>query len=226
MSNRSIVRSMTLALALAGAVAGAQTSDPSLQTRNPGLKIRWAGDQAHTPPFDQVLLAPVELQFRDVAPLSGPPMAPTTRNEFPVSDKDREVLAKVFDEALRDELRRDKHFTLTDQPGPGVLLVKPSLRDIVSRVPPEEPAGSTIYIDSVADATLVVSLVDPVADVTLGTATDRRTAEPATAVGHFGAVRATAPLTTYELRHLAQRWASSLHRRLDQLYFDAKPKGP
>ena len=104
--------------------------------------------------------------------------------------------------------------------------MKPSLRDIVSHVPPEEPPGrSKIYVNSVGDATLVVELVDPVTGTTLGSATDRRTAQPSgMTVGDFGAVRATTPMTTQEVRRLARRWATSLDKRLEQLYFDAKPK--
>jgi hypothetical protein len=222
---KRILTSIALALAVSLSAAAAPP-EPSLQTRNPSLKIQWAGDQAHTPAFDKVLLAPVELEFRPVAPLTGPPGAPTSRTEYPVADEHRQDLAQTFGEIFREELGRNKHFTLTDQSGPGVLVVKPSLRDIVSHVPPEEPPGrSKIYVDSVGDVTLVVELVDPVTGTTLGSATDRRTAQPTgTTFGDFGAVRATPPSTTQEVRQLARRWATSLDKRLEQLYFDAKPK--
>jgi len=221
-----LIRSILLAagLAMAGSAAAA-TGDQSLRTRNPALKIQWAGDQARTPPFDKVLLAPMELEFRPVAPMMGPPGGLSTRTEFPVSDRDREDLAKTFAEIFRDELGHNKHFTLTDQPGPGVLVVKPSLRDIVSRVPPEEPIGrSRVYLDSVGDATLVVNLVDAATGTTLGSATDRRTAKPAATINDFGDVRAVKPTTTAEVRRLARRWATSLDKRLEQLYFEAKPR--
>ena len=221
-----LIRSVVLAAALAMAgSAAAATGDQSLQTRNPALRIQWAGDQTRTPPFDKVLLAPVELEFRPVPPMMGPPGGLSTRTEFPVSDRDREDLSKTFAEIFRDELGHNKHFTLTDQPGPGVLLVKPSLRDIVSRVPPEEPIGrSRVYLDSVGDATLVVDLVDSESGTTLGSATDRRTAKPAATINDFGNVRAVPPETTAEVRRLARRWATNLDKRLEQLYFEAKPR--
>ena len=219
---RSIV--WAAALAMAGSAAAA-TGDQSLQTRNPALKIQWAGDQTGTPPFDKVLLAPTELEFRPVPPMNGPAGAATNRTEFPVSDSHREDLATTFNEIFREELGHDKHFTLTDQPGPGVLQVKPSLRDIVSRVPPEEPIGrSRVYIDSVGDATLVIDLVDSETGTTLGRAMDRRTAKPAGTINDFGDVRAVPPETTAEVRRLARHWATNLDKRLEQLYFEAKPR--
>ena len=117
-------------------------------------------------------------------------------------------MSKTFTEIFREELGHSTHYSLTDQPGPGVLLVNPSLRDIVSRVPPEEPVGrSRIWVDSVGDATLVVDLVDATTGATLGSATDRRTAKPAGTIGNFGAVPSVKPATMAEVRRLARRWA-------------------
>jgi hypothetical protein len=210
---------------MAAATAATTTADPALQARNPRLKIQWSGEQTTTPPFDKVLLAPVELDFRPAPPVTGVTRTDSNRNEYPVSDRERERLEGTFTEIFREQLGRNKHFTLSDQPGPGVLIVKPALRDIVSRVPPEEPPGhSAVYVDSVADATLVVNLVDPSSEQTLGTAIDRRTAEPVGNMSGFGAVRASSPSTNQEIRRLLRSWAVSLDKRLQQLYFDAKPK--
>jgi hypothetical protein len=221
-----LIRNVAVALALATACSAyAASGDEALQTRNPSLKIQWAGDQTRTPPFDKVMLAPVELEFRQVAPMTGPVGGPSIRTDYPVSDADRDELAKTVMEIFREELGRDKHFSLTDQPGPGVLLVKPSLRDIVSHVPPAEPIGrSRVYLDSVGDATLVVDLVDPATGTTLGSATDRRAARPAATINNFGDVRAVKPATNAEVRRLVRHWGMNLDRRLEQLYFEAKPK--
>jgi hypothetical protein len=210
---------------MTAATAAATTADPALQARNPRLKIQWSGEQTRTPPFDKVLLAPVELDFRPAPPLTGVTRTDSSHNEYPVSDRQREELKGAFAEIFREQLGKNKHFTLSDEPGPGVLIVKPALRDIVSRVPPEEPPGrSAVYVDSVADATLVVDLVDPASEQMLGRAIDRRTAEPVGTTGGFGAVRAVAPTTNQEMRRLLRSWALNLDKRLEQLYFDAKPK--
>jgi len=212
-------------LAALGGATAATIGDPALQVRNPKLKIQWAGDQNGTPPFDKVLLAPVELDFRPAAAPVGVYRASANQSEYPVSEQDREELRAAFTEIFREELGKSKSFALADQTGPGVLLVKPALRDIVSRVPPEEPPGhSAVFVDTVGDATLVVHLVDPTTETTLGTAIDRRTAEPVGMAGNFGAVRATKPMTSQEIRRLLRRWAVNLDKRLEQLYFEAKPR--
>ncbi len=216
----------TAAMALAGcATSGASPEKAALQARNPRLKVQWVSPDTRVPPFDRVMLAPMELDFRPVAPLTGPTGTPQTRTEFPVPERDRQRIAEDFAKIFRDELGDNSHYTITDRPGPGVLLVKPALRDIVSRVPPEEPPGrSDVYVDNVGDATLVVDLVDAASGQKLGSASDRRTAEPAGALSGFGGVRADRVATGQEVRRLARRWATSLEKRLDQLYFEAKPR--
>jgi hypothetical protein len=218
---------MVTVLALGGLTAAARaSSDPSLDVQNPRLEIHWASADPRPGPFDRVMLAPIVLDFRPSEPMTGPPgTASASRTEFPVPERNRERIAKDFDEIFREELADNERFTLVDAPGPGVLLVRPALRDIVSRVPPEEPVGaSRVYVDTVGEATLVVEIVDSATGRALGTATDRRTAAPAGSIGDFGAVRANAVGAGFEVRRLAHRWARNLEKRLEQLYFEAKPR--
>jgi hypothetical protein len=191
---------------------------------NDRLEVKWATPDVRPAPFDRVMLAPIELGFRAVPPVT-PIGIPATRTEFPVPDTARQRIATTFNEVLADALSKNPHFTLTDQPGPGVLLLKPALLDIVSRIPPDEPIGSNrTYVDSVADATLVVAFVDPVTGRTLGTATDRGTAEPPQANTADGLMWANPVSTLFEMRLLARRWGMSLENRVEQLYLAAQPR--
>jgi hypothetical protein len=81
-----------------------------------------------------------------------------------------------------------------------------------------------VYVDTVGEATLVLEFIDAETGRVLGTAMDRRSAEPAGSIGNFGAVRANAVGTGFEIRRLARRWARSIEKRIEQLYFDAKPR--
>lgn len=207
------------------AVAADAPPDPALQVRNPSLAVQWATPDTRVPPFDRVMLAPVELSFRDVRPLSGPTGYTQGRTEFPVTERDRQRIEEDVNRILREELAENRSFALVEAAGPGVLVVKPALRDIVSRMPPEEPPGaSAVYLDTVGEATLVVEFVDGATGRALGTATDRRTAEPAGSMGDFGAVRGNVVGAGQEVRRLARRWGASLERRVEQLYFEAKPR--
>lgn len=224
MNSTGFIALAVLALGAGGCAATSGDGDP-LRRRNPELAVEWAGPDARPAPFDKVALAPLELEFRPVEPLAGVAGTFPNRTEFPVTDRDRERLARTFDEVFREELAGSTRFTLVDAAGPGTLVVKPALRDIVSRMPPEEPVGrSDVFLDSVGEATLVVDLVDGTSGATLGTATDRRRAERAGSLSDFGAVRANRVEAGQEVRRLARRWAMSLERRLEQLYFEAKPR--
>jgi hypothetical protein len=226
MNTRSsaILAVATLAIA-ACAGRSEKPEEEFLRARNPDLEVRWATPDTRVPPFEKVMLAPFELDFRPVPPLTGPTGASQSRTEYPVREDDRKRIAESFNDIFHEALADNRSFGVADQPGPGVLLVKPALRDIVSRVPPDEiPGRSDIFLDSVGDATLVVDFVDSATGRTLGVASDRRTAAPIGAVGGFGAVRSDQVETGHEVRRLARRWASALERRLEQLYFEAKPR--
>lgn len=224
---RRLIPVLATGFAVASCAASApQGMDPALYRKNPKLKVQWVQPDARPAPFDAVMLAPIELQFRPVAPLAGPAGGYQGRTEFPVPEREQRRLAETFTEVFREELGDNPKFTLTDEARAGVLLVKPALRDIVSRVPPEElPGRSDVFLDEVGEATLVLDFADAGSGATLGTATDRRTAEPAGSIGDFGAVRADGGVETrQEVRRLARRWAMSLEKRLEQLYFEAKPR--
>ena len=203
-------------------LAGSALADPP--PRNPKLELSWTGEAKRFPPFTQVLLAPVEIEFRPVQPLSGPAMLASGRTEFPATERDRERLTKDFNEVFRRELADQRNLTLTETAGPGVLVLRPALRDIVWRLPPEEPAGTRIYLDTIADLTLIVDFADGASGQSLATATDRRTAEPANTQGDFGAVRGNRVEASAELRRVARRWGTRLTQRVEQLYYDAKPR--
>lgn len=208
---------------LATALGAAEPPGEVPQTRNAALEVQWLGSAARLPPFDKVLLAPIELQFRAVRPMTGPTGYSGSRTEFPVPETEQERIAGIFDRILREELAESTHYTLTDQPGPGVLIIRPALRDIVSRVPPEEPVGrSYVFVDVVGEATLMVEFADGESGTTLATAADRRKAEPAGSIGSFGAVRANKVGANQEVRRLARRWGMSLDRRVEQLYQESR----
>ncbi|MCE7897197.1 MAG: DUF3313 family protein [Gammaproteobacteria bacterium PRO8] len=212
------------AASIALAAAPSTPSEKSLDVRNPRLEVQWASD-ARPAPFTQVLLAPVELQFREVPSLAGPPGMPGTRSEFPVNERDREALARDANRILREELAKSTHFTLVDQAAAGVLVLQPALRDIVSKVPPEEPPGrSTVLLDSAGEATLVVTLVDGASGQVLGSASDRRDAEGSSGYDDFGAIRSNSVAVGQEVRRVLRRWGMSLERRVEQLYFAARPR--
>jgi len=91
------------------------------------------------------------------------------------------------------------------KPGPDVLLVRGAIIDIVSRVPPQGPGRSDVYLDSVGQATFVIELIDSETSTVLARATDTRAAETP---GYT--LKANRVTNTAEVRKLATYWASLL----------------
>jgi hypothetical protein len=200
------------------------TPPPDLKARNTKLTLTWLRPEPSLAPFTKVMLAPTSFGYRDVKPVSGLYGADSSRNEFPVPEEDRARLEKDVQEVFRRDVGSHKHYALADQAGPGVLVVKTSVLDYVSRIPPEPPGRSRVYLDTVGDGTLLFEIADGATGETLARATDRRTAAPAPMKNNFGALRSSPPLTENEIRRLADRWGRAMADRLDQLYFSAKPK--
>lgn len=230
-----LIRYLSVVIALAAVLGGCTGQPPArapettydglVAVKDTDLEFAWIKPDMPLSAFDKVILAPVELQFRAVRPLTGTSSAQRSgRTEFPISEAARQKLAQIVNEKFRARLAQNKHFMLTDRAGVGVLTIKPSLLDIVSHVPPEPAGRDDIFLDSVGEATLLVEIVDSASGETLARAADRRAAEPAGRLGTFGALRANQVTTWQEVRRLADRWGWMLDQRVTELYFASKPK--
>jgi len=207
-----------------GAIGEEPTYDGLVQVRNPSLQYAWVRPEADLSSYERVTFRTADFQFRAVKPIAGTGTARGTRDEFPISEADRQKLVETVNEIFREELTKSRRYTYTDDTGPDVVMLEVALLDVVSRVPPEPVGRSDIFLDEVGEATLVVTLRDSQSGETLARAADRRAAEPIKARGNFGALRSS-PVTTWaEVRRLARRWATRATERLDQLHDLTRPK--
>ena len=167
--------------------------------------------------YRQILLLPVEVQFRAVRPGSGNPTFASQDRNFPVSPESQQRFAETVTTVFREELARSRHFALTNEPGPDVLRVRISLLDIVSNVPPEGPGRTTTYLDEFGAATLVLELENAMSGEILARTVDRRVAEPLDGIDPL--LSRANPVTAWSaVRRTAQRWAALVTRRIDQWY--------
>ena len=130
---------------------------------------------------------------------------------FEVTETQKLRLQELLQEAFLEELGKSSHFSIVDEVGPDVLLIRGGLLDVVSYVPPEPIGRSDIYISQVGEATLVLELRDSITDAILLRAVDRRAAEPT-----MDFIESNRVTNTVEVRRLAKRWASLLRTRLDE----------
>jgi hypothetical protein len=194
--------------------------------RYAGMKEAWVKPDIDISSYQQVLLLPAEMQFRAVRPVAGSGLSRSTTTEFPISPANQQRLVEMVTDVFREELARSKTLTLTTGAGPDVLLVRISLLDIVSKVPPEGPGRTEIYLDEVGAATLVLELQDSMSGETLARAVDRRAAERPFGIAGPGTVARTTTVTAWsDVRRVARRWASAVTRRIDQLHAQGRTPG-
>lgn len=131
---------------------------------------------------------------------------------YHVTDAQREKFEKTVGDVFREELARGQKYTIVDEAGPDVLLVRGGMLDVVSMVPPQSVGRSDIYLNSVGEATLLLELRDSETNAILARSLDRRAAErPGNELTLSNPVTNAA-----EVRRLARRWASSLRDSLDE----------
>jgi hypothetical protein len=132
-------------------------------------------------------------------------------SDFPITEAQKEnfeaLISEEFDKAL-------ERLTLPEvtEPGPDVLLVRGTMLDVVSRVPPPGSEQTGHRLDSVGQATFVVELIDSQSNAVLVRALDIRAAAiPGQADSSDQITRDAA------VRQLIARWASMLVDALNDL---------
>ncbi len=202
------------------------TYDGMIPVRDSGMKEAWVKPDINISSFRQILLLPAEVQFRAVRPGAGTSLSRSQDQDFPLSPADQKRLVDTVTAVFREELAQSRNLTLTTEPGAAVLLVRISLLDIVSKVPPEEPGRTEIFLDEIGAATLVLELQDSMSGETLARAVDRRAADPVDGLYGQGTLARVNSVTAWsEVRRVARRWADLVTRRIDQLYTRGRMPG-
>jgi hypothetical protein len=205
-------------------VTDGPTWDGMVPVRDSGMKEAWVKPDIDLSSYRQLLLQPVEVQFRAVRPVPATAVGRSQMREFPLRPVDQQRLVDIVTEVFREELAKSRTMTPATAPGPDVLLVNVSLLDIVSKVPPEEAGRSEIFLDEVGEATLVLELRDAPSGETLARAVDRRAADPIDDLDS-NVSRVTTVTAWTEVRRVARRWSSSVTRRIDQLHTRGRMPG-
>mgnify|MGYP001182185723 FL=1 len=202
------------------------TYDGMVPVRDSGMKEAWVKPDINISSYRQILLLPTEVQFRAVRPGAGTSLSRSQDLEFPLSPAAQKRLVDTVTEVFRKELALSSNLTLATEPGPDVLLLRISLLDIVSRMPPEGPGRTEIFLDEIGAATLLLELQDSLSGETLARAVDRRAADPVDGLYGQGTLARVNSVTAWsEVRRVARRWATVVTRRIDQLYTRGRMPG-
>lgn len=191
--------------------SGTPSFDGLLPVTGTRMNQVWARKDLNLSEYTKFMPVGAGLQFRPVS--GGGSTTRRTRTQFPLSPQQQERVAAIVSEEFNRALGNVTSMQRVDAPGPDVLLVRGSIIDIVSRVPPERPGRSEVFLDSVGQATFVVELIDSETSTVLVRAADTRAADtPGGASGRSNRVTNTA-----EVRRLAANWARQLADALNSI---------
>ena len=224
--------SIAALFALAALSAGC-TSTPEFQTGSDAevthdgltrldktvMDVVWARTDIDLTGYSKVMLEGVGVEFRPVdGPYSGRAGTSTMRSsssksEFQLDDATKKLVVEEISGAFIEELARSDKYEIVEVAGPDVLLLRVGLLDLVSRVPPTPAGRSSIYLDSVGEATLVMELHDSTSGAILIRAVDRRAAETSPGMP----MESNTVTNRAEVRRLGRRWASIIRGGLDSL---------
>ena len=233
-----MVRSIRLRLSLATAIAAAATTflvgsglaapkQPRIQT-GPNAEVThdglvrvdksvvdaaWVKPDFDLTPYKKLMIASGGVSFRKLKPVNE--FQARSESDFPVKEENKARLSEILKEAFTEELSKLQRYEIVDKPGPDVLVLVGGVIDVVSNVPPDIDSAKFgrggVYLTSVGEATLVLELRDSQSNEILARSADRRAAESPFA---FEVNNVTA---WSEVRRLAQAWASTLRKRLEEI---------
>jgi hypothetical protein len=141
----------------------AEVSDEGLGRASGGtLEEVWVRPGISLGQYHSVVLDTASVSYRDVSQIHArePLRVRATRDEFPVPADQRERIERSFAHRLGEALNEYPQYRVVDAAGPGVLTLRASLVDFVSRTPPADLVPARAYVTTVAEATLVVEFWD------------------------------------------------------------------
>jgi hypothetical protein len=139
------------------------------------------------------------------------------RNEYNLTSTEKTSLEALVNEIFAEEFAKSEYFTMTDKPGPGVLVVKAGLVDVVSFVPLERPARDYVFLSELGQTTLILEVDDSITGESFVRASDRKRVDSNRA--NQVMLRESNPVTNrQEVKRFMRLWARQLVVGLDELH--------
>ncbi len=183
----------------------------------------WVHPDADISKYGKLYLWDSVFQFREGGATSAGTTMQMMRGDssgpYAVNEESRKKFKEVVDEAVVKELGRSKLFEVTDTVGPGTLLVRGAVLDIVSNVPPHLSGGG-IHLASVGQATMVFELIDAETGVIQARVAERRAIQPDVRLNRVN----SAPVNSASVWNDVKQWAGDEARALRKGLEKAKKK--
>jgi hypothetical protein len=208
-----------------GLIAGCATANPTIDTgpeaevtfdglypvKGGSADAAWARPGADISKYSKIMLQGVGIEYRPGGESGRLYYSRPSDDHFELTEKQKTKFEDIVREAFLKELGESERFTIVNEAGPDVLLIRGGLLDVVSYVPPEPIGRTEVLLSSLGEATLVLEIRDSVSEAIIARAVDRRAAE--NAAGGFS--RSNPVMNKSQVRRLAGTWARLLRERLD-----------
>lgn len=212
-----------LILGLTGCTASTPTIDtsPDAEVTFDGLhEVKggsadqaWARPGADISQYSKIMLQGAGIEYRPGGAKGTSWNARSRGGPYEVTESQKQRMRQRVAEEFLKELGKSEHFTLVDEAGPDVLLIRGALLDVVSMVPPEPIGRGEIYISEIGTATLVIEIRDSITETVLARAVDRRVID----AGGMGNLSASSTVTNEaDVARVIRSWARKLRERLDE----------
>ena len=169
-------------------IAGCNSAPPTIQegpnaevsfdglhlVDNSAFKMAWADPDIDFSKYNKIMPGGAFFEYRAVKKTSRTTAARSSTREFYIDEDARAKLKEEVSAIFNEEISKSTRFTVTDQPGPDVLMIRGGLHDIVSFVPPEPIGRGEIYLSSVGEITLLLEVVDSLSGEVIARAVERR----------------------------------------------------
>ena len=186
------------------------TFDGLYEIENSVAAKAWAKPDLDLTPYSKIMVEGAGVEYRPGGETSRTTMSRSSLGPFELTEKQKAGFEELVKETLLDELGKSERFTLVQEPGPDVLLIRGALLDVVSYVPPEPMGRNEIYLNTIGEVTLVLEIRDSTTESILARAIDR------SVVGdEFGMTRSNQVRNAAEVRRVIRSWTSTLRKNLD-----------
>ncbi len=216
------------ALLVAGVALAQNDADPKdvvgaddlVKQKSSQFQNLWLNPEADFSKYDTLYLWNSVFQFRDVGEnnvnRTTTAMMRGDQGYFAVPEEDQEKFKKLVIDVVIKELGRSKQFEIVDTIGPGTLLLRAAVLDIVSSVPPGVGRQANVHLSSMGEATFVFELIDADTGVIQARTADRRYIQPPSAMNAVNQAPTNSATVWNYVELWAQDQAMTLRRELDK----------
>ena len=187
------------------------TFDGLVRVDNTRLDGAWIRPGIDLSSYDSLVLVGAGIEYRSVRDVANLPSAIRNADEFPLDERQRQVIEESVQEVFVEQMARVEGFNVVQQAGPNTLALTGSLADVVSFVPPEAVSQRDYYLTQLGEATLVIELSDSMSGQVIARGVDRRTIE------NFEFRESTRVSNRFELERELEQWGTVIRNALETL---------